>query len=136
MRRKMGRTLFVAGRLLEGDETAPVLRVMRKEKEEMTLSKDFRIKELEQQIANLEEYVTKGVAFRDELQANVALLQEALEKAETGSYRVDAGINRFLERWNHQTKGKNRHDTIRIDVLEDVVATLRTQRRAKEGEVG
>jgi hypothetical protein len=52
-----------------------------------------------------------------------------MEKAETGSYRVDAAIERFLERWDYQTKGKERHDFLVIDVLEDVVATLRTQRR-------
>jgi hypothetical protein len=60
-----------------------------------------------------------------------AALRERMEKAETGSYRVDAAIERFLERWDYQTKGKERHDFLVIDVLEDVVATLRTQRRKR-----
>ena len=44
-------------------------------------TKDFRIKELEQQVATLEEYMLKGVAFRDELQAELTRLREAVEWA-------------------------------------------------------
>ena len=63
------------------------------------------------------------------LESDLSAALARAEKAETGSYRVDAAIERFLERWDHQTKEKDRHDFIVIDVLEDVVATLRTQRR-------
>jgi hypothetical protein len=68
-----------------------------------------------------------------EKDARIRELEGAVEKAETGSYRVDAGIERFLDRWDFQTKGKGRHDFIVIDVLEDVVATLRTQKRSLSG---
>ncbi len=42
-----------------------------------------RLAELEQQVSNLEEYMLKGVAFRDELQSRVTILEEAIKKIYT-----------------------------------------------------
>ncbi|MFZ3043712.1 MAG: hypothetical protein WA058_01215 [Minisyncoccia bacterium] len=88
-----------------------------------------RIAELEKQVATLEEYVLKGVAFRDELQAKLAEAEGAREKAETGSFRVDAGVKHFLDRWSFVTNNRGQHDAICIDMLSDAVMVLRTQQR-------
>ena len=63
------------------------------------------------------------------LRADLSAALARAEKAETGSYRVDAGIERFLERWDYVTEKKGPHDFITVDVLSDVVSTLRIQTR-------
>ena len=50
---------------------------------------DERISELKQQVANLEEYMLKGVAFRDELQSRLA----AMEKVAAAARRYMASFD-------------------------------------------
>jgi len=51
-----------------------------------------KVVELKQQVANLEEYMLKGVAFRDELQAELKQLREA----ENGLWSVIQLMEKFI----------------------------------------
>lgn len=51
-----------------------------------------RIRELEQQVVNLEEYMLKGVAFRDELQARSAQLEKVAEAVDLLIWHVTAHL--------------------------------------------
>jgi hypothetical protein len=52
-----------------------------------------RLIDCEASCKNLEEYVEKGVAFRDELQARVALLEKVVEAAIVGPCRHTSDYN-------------------------------------------
>lgn len=60
-------------------------------------AKDARIAELKQQVGNLEEYMLKGVVFRDELQFRLAALEKVAEAAEWFADDHDNAAKRAFE---------------------------------------
>lgn len=79
--------------------------------------KDARIKELEYQVKQLEKYVTKGVTFRDELQARIkeheSLAQERQVEIERlmGAFNIDReDVGRIMhESWARTKRAQGFH---------------------------
>lgn len=67
--------------------------------EESVLWAAGRIAELDQQVKNLEEYVLKGVAFRDELQADLSALRARCEDVERIAIKLFLNDRRYAGKY-------------------------------------